>query len=551
MNLRILTFQRKQDSNLFHSPFPAFALFPVFSKVSLIFVFIFFLNCDSLAQRAKIKTYYKNGQLESKGFLYTYSIYNNIKSLPKKFRFFGEIKKRDKEWRYWYQNGQLSRIENYKVIKDRNPNDLPDGKWTYFNEQGIKYREDTYLDGTLINSTKEIYRDSQLAGKITIRNGIPDTSLIIPFSSGKNLIINSGFDYFYYKPVQVIYNGQTQIEEWIPFWVTPCMVTPDYISNLRNIDRLNYNYLLDSQLPEKYNYVGIALYKEAENYSEYIQGRLREPLIKGRKYCLKTSVALSSYSGFTVDRLAFNFSSSPVTITKENEVTLSTPVIFDDLPGQTVKFLTLCDFFIAKGAEQFITIGRFSQPDKLKIGRRENIPQSPFGLEKSAYYLIDEIDLYEIQDTSECYCKVSEAIEDVNKLKPVNDNRVLETDLNRLKQGIAVILENVNFEFNSYGLIPEDESVLQTLLKYLNDNPEIRIKIAGHTDDIGTEQYNLDLSINRAKSVYNWLIDKGIASNRLEYTGFGKRMPLFRESDKKHRELNRRVEVKIIPVISN
>ena len=528
------------------SLYPEFTLIQVFSKLWLIFVLIFFMNFDTLAQREKIETYYKNGHLESKGFIYTYSVYNNIRSLPKKFRLFGEIKKKEGEWKYWYQNGQLSRIENYKLVEDRNPNDLPDGRWTYFNEQGIKYREDTYLDGTLISSTKEIYKDSQLAGKITIRNGIPDTSLLIPFSTGNNLILNSGFDYFYYKPVQVVYNGQTQIEDWIPFWVTPCMVTPDYISNLRYIDKLNYNWLLDSRLPEKYTYAGIALYKEAENYSEYIQGSLREPLIKGRKYCLKTSIALSSYSRFTSNRLAFNFSSSRVTITKENEVTLSTPVLFTDLPVETVDFTTLCDFFIAEGGEQFITVGRFSQPDKLIIGRRENIPQSSFGLEKSAYYLIDEIDLFEIGDTSECFCKATGAIKDTNRLIAVNDNIVFETDLNRLKQGNVVILENVNFEFDSYRLMPEAESVLQTLLNYLYDNPEIRIRIAGHTDDTGTEQYNLDLSINRAKSVYNWLIEKGIASTRLEYTGFGKSLPLYKESDEKCRELNRRVEIKII-----
>ena len=78
----------------------------------------------------------------------------------------------------------------------------------------------------------------------------------------------------------------------------------------------------------------------------------------------------------------------------------------------------------------------------------------------------------------------------------------------------------------------------------------IRILISWHTDDIDREQYNLELSINRAKSIYNWLINNGIESGRLEFTGFGKSRPLFKDIDKKFRALNRRVEVKVIDNIS-
>jgi outer membrane protein OmpA-like peptidoglycan-associated protein len=83
-------------------------------------------------------------------------------------------------------------------------------------------------------------------------------------------------------------------------------------------------------------------------------------------------------------------------------------------------------------------------------------------------------------------------------------------------------------------------------LTYLENNPEIKISIEGHTDDIGTQQYNDELSINRAKSVNNWLINKGINSARLSFTGFGKSRPIFSENDEEHRALNRRVEVRII-----
>ena len=512
----------------------------------LLFILIIISCLDSSGQRKMTKTFYKNGQLESKGSFYTYSIYDNIKSLPKKFRYFGDIKKKGKEWKYWYQDGQLSRIENYKLIKDKNPYDLPDGKWTYFNEQGLKYREDTYLNGILINSNKEIYKDSQLVGKISLRNGILDTTLQAPLTSGNNLVINPEFDYFYYKPVPVIYDGKSKIDDWIPFWTTPGNYTPDYLSNLRTIDVLSNYYLFDFPLPVKFNYVGLGLYREKTSYSEYIQGKLIKPLSKGQKYCIKVSIALPSYSGFSLNRLAFFLSSIAVPINESNESSYLPQVVLSTLTVDNKRFVTLCDYFVAEGGEQFLSIGRFTSPDKLKIIQRENFPQSQFGIDESAYYLLENVDLHAIQDTKECYCKNIIIKNDSVSAIPGEDMPMIKTDLNKLKLGNSVILNNVNFEFNSYVLKPEADTILKAVLTYLNDNPKIRILISGHTDDQGSEDYNLELSINRAKSVHNWLINNGIESDRLKFTGFGKSRPLFKDTDEKSRTLNRRVEVKLL-----
>src|SRR4030042_2844695 len=208
-----------------------------------IIIGIFFLlsNVYVNAQHQKIKTYYEDGKLESKGSLYTYSYFYEDKRIPKKLEA-GQIQKKEKEWKYWYQNGQLRRIENYKLVKDKNFNGLPHGKWVYFNETGTKYREDTYENGVLVNSIKEIYYDTKLAGKVSYNYGVSDTLLYLQLPKVKNLIKNPNFDFFYYKPILITYNGKSKIEEWIPFWTTPGEYTPDYISNLRYIDALSYFY---------------------------------------------------------------------------------------------------------------------------------------------------------------------------------------------------------------------------------------------------------------------------------------------------------------------
>jgi OmpA-OmpF porin, OOP family len=507
-------------------------------------IILFLLICfDAFSQRKMTKTFYKNGQLESKGLTYTYSVFYDARNLAKKFQIMGEIEKKGKEWKYWYQDGRLRRIENYKFIQDKNAYDLPDGKWTYYNEQGVKYREETYVDGVLKNYTKEIYQNSKLAGKISMHDGVVDTTLTTPLTSGNNLILNPDFDCFYYKPVPVTYNGRTPIDDWIPFWVTPGNYTPDYLSNLRTIDVLSNYFLFDFQLPEKFTYAGLGIYMEPGAYSEYIQGKLSKHLIKGHKYCVRITIAQPSYSGYSADRLGFVLSAGPISINENNESSFSPQVILPVSEVDNKRFVTLCDYFVAEGVERYISVGRFTTPDKLKIKARKNVPQSQFGINKSAYYLLDNIELNEIADTSECFCNIYRK-DSVNE-PPVKNIPVAKTDLNKLKSGNTVILKNLNFAFDSFELLPGSDTILKELLDFLTDNPDVRILISGHTDDVGTDEYNQELSLNRAKSVYTWLAEKGIAPERLQFKGFGKSQPLFKETDEKFRALNRRVEVKI------
>lgn len=504
--------------------------------------FLLLLSPYVTAQKETVKNYYKDGKLKSKGQTYTYPVFYEDKRIPKSMPF-ANIEKKTKKWEYWYQNGQLQRVEHYKLVKDRNFHNLPNGKWIYFTEIGTKYKEEIYNNGILTLTKKEVFQDSKYVGFVSLNNGVSDTSVSVPITKGNNLVINSDFDLFYYKPVLITYHGETKIEDWIPYWTTPGQYTPDYLSNLRYIDVFSYNYIFNMPLPDKFTYAGIALYKESDSYSEYIQGKLTSQLIKGKLYCLRTSINFCSYSKYSVNRLAFYLSASPVSVNYKNESMFSPQVIFSKLPVENKHFTTLCDYFIADGGEQFVTVGRFAGPEDVNPILREEYLQGLFGLEKASYYIFDNIELFEIQDTSECNCKLETLPISPVEIKP----KVLyETDLNKLKQGMTVILENVNFEFDRYNLLPASEDILTTLLNYLEENPEIKICIEGHTDDIGTEQYNYDLSINRAKSVYNWLTNKGINSTRLRFTGFGKSRPIFNEKDEKHRALNRRVEVRII-----
>lgn len=111
--------------------------------------------------------------------------------------------------------------------------------------------------------------------------------------------------------------------------------------------------------------------------------------------------------------------------------------------------------------------------------------------------------------------------------------------------GTVVTLKNVFFDFDKAELKPESYVELDKLVDYLRTN-NIRIEIGGHTDDQGTDEYNDRLSESRAKSVYDYLVSKGIPAARLQYKGYGKRVPVADNSTEEGRAANRRTEFKII-----
>jgi outer membrane protein OmpA-like peptidoglycan-associated protein len=114
----------------------------------------------------------------------------------------------------------------------------------------------------------------------------------------------------------------------------------------------------------------------------------------------------------------------------------------------------------------------------------------------------------------------------------------LEMDIITQKAGEEVILKNVSFASDSYALEQSSFAELDKLIAYLKKNPNLKIEIQGHTDDVGNEMDNQILSQQRAKTVFEYLKMK--VSNRLSYKGFGESVPLESNATEKGRKVNRR-----------
>lgn len=116
----------------------------------------------------------------------------------------------------------------------------------------------------------------------------------------------------------------------------------------------------------------------------------------------------------------------------------------------------------------------------------------------------------------------------------------------RVGEGIAVTFDSgLLFPFNSTDLLPAGRTNLQNMAESLRAYPETEVLIVGHTDDVGSDQYNQGLSLQRADAAANVLASYGIPRNRIQTAGRGESEPVASNADEAGRQANRRVEVAI------
>lgn len=110
---------------------------------------------------------------------------------------------------------------------------------------------------------------------------------------------------------------------------------------------------------------------------------------------------------------------------------------------------------------------------------------------------------------------------------------------------LAQRVNNIFFDFAKWELRPESNYELERLRLFLESNPDIRIQIGAHTDDVGSDDFNMNLSLKRAQSVVDYIIAKGISKGRLLAKGYGETRPEVANDTEENRARNRRVEFRI------
>lgn len=127
----------------------------------------------------------------------------------------------------------------------------------------------------------------------------------------------------------------------------------------------------------------------------------------------------------------------------------------------------------------------------------------------------------------------------------------INISLTPLKKGGTLILENIYFEIDSYELLSKSISELEQAFNFLNNNKQVQVEIAGHTDASGTSAYNQELSEKRAQAVYDYLLSKGISKDQISFKGYGAEFPVSTTQSSSEYSKDRRIEFRIRGTLGN
>ncbi len=147
-----------------------------------------------------------------------------------------------------------------------------------------------------------------------------------------------------------------------------------------------------------------------------------------------------------------------------------------------------------------------------------------------------------------CFCALfpEDVVAEAAPLAPVA-RRVVPPPVAAPPPPKRIVLRGVNFGFDRSEVRGDDKAVLDAAIETLRENPNARVKIAGFTDDVGTEEHNQGLSERRASAVLEYLMNGGVEAHRLASVGYGPSNPVADNSTSDGRSQNRRVELKLEP----
>ena len=288
-------------------------------------------------------------------------------------------------------------------------------------------------------------------------------------------------------------------------------------------------------------YCGI--YCSREQYREYLQTRLKSPLMAGKHYRVSFWVSLSEKSPHAVATLGALFTKECIEDSTLGIVMQRETIDLGDQGAQSIavyfkpqvvnprerpltdtkEWMEVSGEFTAEGGEEFLTIGNFFPFNKSRVvsTRDGNTPLH------GAYYYIDDISVTCIEE------------------EPLQTEP--ETLIATVPEvGEVVPLENIYFAIDKSEVLQQSYNEIVKLKELLERNPSMAIELRGHTDNQGTVEHNQKLSENRAKSVVEHLVNMGIDRSRLSWKGFGKSEPVADNNSAEGRQKNRRVEYKVL-----
>ncbi len=278
----------------------------------------------------------------------------------------------------------------------------------------------------------------------------------------------------------------------------------------------------------------------------YLTVKLSSEMKKGQAYCITYYVSLSDLSKYGANQLTTYISKLPVKSSKEGNLKYKAQV--PSLPGKIQTNLDawvgVCDTYVAKGLERYITIGNFKENggtdiEKVKRPADETRPQT-----FDAYYFIDKVSVVPVGTSGRCNCDaIDETKSDIIFGTRITANKALAPD---------VQLERSNVYFKRYQT-PIDNSMdkfVGELVTIMKDNPSMKIELVGHIDATEEEKKKVrpdlkGLDLRRAEALKKVFTDAGVDGSRITVKGEGSEKPVSTTGSEVGEAKNRRVEVNL------
>ncbi|MFK7770878.1 MAG: OmpA family protein [Saprospiraceae bacterium] len=324
----------------------------------------------------------------------------------------------------------------------------------------------------------------------------------------QNLISNPSFETYNRRPAAMLDEG-LEFTRAVPGWVSPNRASTDFITPRFRSSKV--------QLVEPHsgkNMVGAVV--QGAHWAEYLSIKLKEPLEVGKKYYVEFWInAPQSYNKSATGTPLFN---DHFGLLFDKRLYFTNTKIIEAKPQiiahpetrlQANLWQKINGSFTAGQAATHIYIGQF-----LDKNNPTNIIE--------AYYFLDNIFVEKID-------------KDAEKFEPSKTYQIKGTVA-------SIVMENIYFETDKYELLSESFSELNKLVKIMKENPSMTINIKGHTDSDGGSDHNQTLSENRANSVHDYLVEKGIKKERLTHEGHGASQAVADNSTARGKQKNRRVE---------
>jgi OOP family OmpA-OmpF porin len=340
-----------------------------------------------------------------------------------------------------------------------------------------------------------------------------------------NIVPNPGFERFSSPPIGWSYKGSF-FGEVVKYWFSATTASPDvYGQGIRVPSDWAEKGFGAQKARSGKSMAGLTLFgctNGKPHCREYIEIQLSEPLVIGQAYYVEFWATHLPRS-LQINNLGAYFSVSEIKrgtdemLIREAQVKASNIVA---APGG--KWVKVSGQFVAKYEAEFMLIGNFNDDlSTLSVSPKDDC----FNY---AYYYVDDVL--------------------VKKIPPFRPVPVKPDDLTKqtLEVGKTIQLKHIYFEFDKDELMPRSYVELNKLLKIMRENPGLSIDIVGHTDALGDDAYNLDLSRRRALAVEKFLLGNKVGKSRLRSHGEGESRPVATNETDEGRAQNRRVEFVVI-----